>query len=119
SAGEKSPCFAVRRNCDGANESLPFPKEQRYAVGTLPRRHVTAIKAGSYEAAAIAKKIIQAHQLFAWRGATLESFCREEIVRYGSRPFCNRRSVRVLLERQADGVTSDCGGEQALDRFPD
>src|SRR5262245_40540956 len=47
-------CYICRRkiallscahNCDGTNQSLLLPKEERHAVGTFLSRHVAAIKA--------------------------------------------------------------------------
>src|SRR5215831_420050 len=97
----KIPLLRSAQNCDSANESLLFPKEKRNTIGAFLRRHAAAIKARSYKAAVIAKKIIQTQQLLASRlgDATPESFCREEILGHGSRPLCNRGHNRVLLKQ--------------------
>jgi hypothetical protein len=107
-------------NCDPANESPAFPKEENDAVSAFVRREIAAIKERPDEATVVAEKIAQTHQLLPCRpgGVTLERLYREEFARHWSRPPCDNGQSWTRLKRQPDHAIRYCRGKQLLSGPP-
>jgi hypothetical protein len=103
-------------NCDPANESPSFPKEENDAVSAFVRREIAAIKKRPDEATVVAEKIAQTQQFLTRRpgGVTLERFYREEIARHRSRPSCDNGQNRIRLKRQADHAIRQNRGQNFI-----
>src|SRR5207248_9341260 len=96
--------FRGPHDYDDGEEPLTLPKEEADGMETFLGRHVFPIKIRLQQGTAPGKDITVADEPAAWMldQIGLDRFGLEGATRNRSRPFCNERGNRMMLQGQTD-----------------